>query len=252
MRPKIHFTCSSLAGSGKKGVMKEDAFGYREHVIGALNSLNSSGEFYEYEGAKQLFEGSSAFMRRVKRGALRGEVGHPQFQAGQSMDDFYARIMNIQEDNVCAHFGEVWLDFESFKQDNGAPMIAIMAKVKPSGVKGEFLEKQFKNTRENTCFSIRSFTDNQYVRGRRVKTLKTIVTFDYVNEPGIAIAEKFKTPSLESLVDVPVIQENMANAMTRQEKLAEVTGMETAVISRAELFSAFGWQESFAPIWNKW
>ena len=88
----VRFTCTSLTGTGKEGVIRPDENGYYDMVIGGLNMLNSAGEYYEYEGAKELFNQSSSFMRRVKRGALRGEVGHPRREPGQSIDSFMNRV----------------------------------------------------------------------------------------------------------------------------------------------------------------
>ena len=82
----IRFSCTSLAGTQKQGIIPKDANGYYDMVIGGLDILNSAGEYYDHAGAKELFQESSSFMRRVKRGALRGEVGHPRREHGQSID----------------------------------------------------------------------------------------------------------------------------------------------------------------------
>ena len=71
----------------------------------------------------------------------------------------------------------------------------------------------FKNPKENVCFSIRSFTDNSYSHGRVNKVLKNIITFDYVNEPGIHIAEKYKSPSLEAVEETVFSKEQFDSAM---------------------------------------
>ena len=83
----IRFSCTSLAGTQKQGIIPKDANGYYDMVIGGLDILNSAGEYYDHAGAKELFQESSSFMRRVKRGALRGEVGHPRREHGQSIDE---------------------------------------------------------------------------------------------------------------------------------------------------------------------
>ena len=246
----IHFTCSSLAGTQKKGILNKDDNGYYDMVIGGLDILNSAGEYYEYQGAKELFQQSSSFMRRVKRGALRGEVGHPRREMGQSIESYMNRILDIDEKNVCVHFSDIYLDFENFKNPNGTKIIAIRAKLRPSGAKGDFLQQQLDNSKENVCFSIRSFTENTYRGGRTNKVIKTIVTFDYVNEPGIHIAEKYKSPSLESLTDVVVSQPQMEKALDQRKVLQ--LGQESAVLTRKELFDAFGWVDTREPRFMKW
>lgn len=247
----VKFTCTSLRGTNKKGILTPDANGYYDLPVGGLNVLNSAGQWYDYDGAKALFESSSQLMRRVKRGALRGEVGHPQMQPGQSEDDYMMRILTIDERNVCAHFAELYLDMNNFKSDNGEPIIAIMAKVGPSGPFGDMLAKKLKNSQENVCFSIRAFTSDSNIRGRYTRVLKNVVTFDYVNEPGIHIAEKFKSPSLESLTERIVTKSQMQRAVVSN---SAGLAKESMLLSADELFSSLGWSTSTndKPLFTKW
>ncbi len=241
----IRFSCTSLAGTQKQGIIPKDANGYYDMVIGGLDILNSAGEYYDHAGAKELFQESSSFMRRVKRGALRGEVGHPRREHGQSIDSYVSRILDIDEKNVCVHFSEIYLDFESFKNPDGTKIVAIRAKLAPSGPKAEFLKQSLENKQENVCFSIRSFTENTFKRGRTIKSIKTIVTFDYVNEPGIHIAEKYKSPSLESFDDLSVSRPQMEKALDARQVLN--LSQESTTLTRKELFESFGWQDTNAP-----
>ena len=159
---KIRFTCTRLANTGKKGIITPNADGYYDLVIGGLNMYNSAGMKYTaVKDVLDLFQNkSSSFRRKIERGALRGEVGHPKFLPGMSKDQFIDRIMTIDEKNVCCHFSEIYLDFDSFKNEDGSPIITIKGLVKPSGAQGAFLKEQLENPKENVCFSIRSFTDN--------------------------------------------------------------------------------------------
>lgn len=247
----IKFTCTSLRGTNKKGILTPDSNGYYPLPVGGLNVLNSAGQWYDYDGAKALFEGSSQLMRRVKRGALRGEVGHPQPLPGQSEDEYMMRILTIDEKNVCSHFSELYLDMDNFKSDDGKPIIAIMAKVAPSGPFGPMLEKKLTNPQENVCFSIRAFTADSYVKGRYTRVLKNVVTFDYVNEPGIHIAEKFKSPSLESLTERVVTQNQMKRAVVSN---SAGIAKESILLSSDELFSSLGWslESCDKPVFSKW
>lgn len=212
----IKFSNVKLANSGKSGNLPVDADGYRSIIVGGLNIFNSNGEYYTLQGARDLFEKSSSFMRRIGRGALRGENGHPAFLPGMTMDEYIGRVMNIDEGNVCAHFSEVWLDFNSVKTANGVPTVAIMAKVKPSGKLSYILEQAFNNPKENVCFSIRAATKDYWDKGVKMRQLDTIITFDYVNEPGIAIAEKYLSPTLESL-DEKVVSKSDFISVTQSE-----------------------------------
>lgn len=236
----IRFACTSLAGVNKAGTLKKDADGYYEVVVGALNFFNSAGQLYVYEQAKDLFTSSSQLMRRVGRGALRGEYGHPKLQPGQTQDQFANRIMSIYEENVCCHFREVTLDFNRVKDENGKPVIAIVAWVKPSGPNAKALQDSLDNPNENVCFSIRAFTDDYRDKGIVKRILKTIVTWDYVNEPGISVAEKFKSPSLESLFDINFSRGNLERACDATKMAGMAT--ESALLTAGELFTSMGWE----------
>lgn len=196
----MKFTETVYSEKGKKGLLTPDSDGYYTMVVGALNSYNSAGEFYTAEGALQLFENSSHFMRRVKSGALYAELGHPKRLPTMSMEQFYSRVITIDETNVCGHFSEIYLDFNFGKNNpelNNPDLIAIIAKVKPAGPKAKVLEIAFNNPRQNAAFSIRGLTENKMGGGRVNRRLTNIITFDHVIEPGIGIADKHYAPGME-------------------------------------------------------
>jgi len=204
MSAQVKFSATKLINSGKKGEIKPDANGYYDLIIGGLNTLNTAGEYYTLDGAKELFTDSSVFMRRVKSGNLRGEVGHPKKQPSMTNDDYLNRVLSIDEGNVCAHFSEVWLDTDFGKKYpalNNKELVAVMAKVKPSGAKAHALKTSLENINENVCFSIRALTKDYYHRGKTFRVLTSIFTYDMVNEPGISIANKWDSPSLETLTE---------------------------------------------------
>lgn len=245
----IRFTCTSLVGTNKKGILPPDKDGYRYMPVGALNVVNSAGQRYVASGgARELFE-SGPFKRRVKRGALRSEVGHPIRQPGMSDDDYIQRIMTIVEANVCAHIAEIELDFNTFKNE-GDGLIAIMAKIAPSGPHAAMLERSFSNPNENVCFSIRAFTSDYTQRGVVHRILRNVITFDYVNEPGIHIAEKFKSPSLESFSEDVFTEQQIKRAIDKPNgKMA----LESLSLSPMELYTSLGWcTESLPPIYKQW
>lgn len=257
MLNNVTFTCTRLNGTNKVGELKKDAEGYYTMVLGALNMFNSAGMYYRADAAKHFFEESNSFMRRVQRGALRGEYGHPRRDTGMSMQAYYARLMQIHELNVCVQFAEVWLDFENYKDDAGRPIVAILGKVIPNGPLGHVLEKQLLNPRENVCFSIRSFTEDLMERGVMNRYIKTIVTFDYVNEPGMAVAEKYNSPALEGLEDI-VFTRGQVEAGNSQIITSSGMGMESAQLNIHELMHALNWempkpvQTKRKAIWTNW
>lgn len=253
----VRFACTSLVGTNKVGNLKRDQNGYYPMVVGALKMFNSAGQFYDYEQSKKLFEESSQLMRRVRRGALRGEYGHPKRQPGMSMDQFAHRVLSIHEEMVCCHHMELWLEPNLMKDDAGRPVIAIMSKVSPNGPYGAVLERQLQNPKENVCFSIRAFTDDSMNRGVVTRVLKTVVTFDYVNEPGMAVAEKYKSPALEGLHDAIITR----GSMERVALMNQGTGLaqESVTLSLEELFSSMNWKTGspvatgFKPAgWSGW
>lgn len=241
----IKFTETVFSEKGKSGIMTPDSDGYYTVVVGALNSYNSAGEFYTAKDVVQLFDNSSHFQRRIKSGALYSELGHPKKQLEQSMEQFYNRVVSIEETNICGHFSEIWLDFNFGKTHpelNNPELIAIMAKVKPAGAKANALQLAFENPKQNAAFSIRGLTENKYVNSRVERRLTNIITFDHVTEPGISIADKIMAPGLEqrlareayhmsevtdTIVDRAVMKRVLSNNLTH-------VGMES---SNRELFN---------------
>jgi hypothetical protein len=255
----IMFSCVSLAGTNKVGTLKQTPDGYYVMVVGALNMFNSSGAFYPYEAVKELFEQSSQFMRRISRGALRGEYGHPVMEVGMSKDDFASRCLRIDEKFVCVHHRKIWLDFDNVKDASGRPVIAIMSELTPDGPYASYLERTLQNPSANVCFSVRSFTKDTVRNGRMEKVLKTVVTWDYVNEPGLAIAEKFKSPSLESMIDKNVSRGSIERAIMNQAGAGMGLESQSVVLTASELFSSMGWDDNpkvmpflKVPGWKSW
>lgn len=257
---QVRYSCTSLIGTNKAGNLPVDENGYYTMVVGALNMFNSAGLYYTYEAARDIFENSSsAFQRRVGRGVLRGEYGHPKMEVGQTMQSFMSRILAIYEERCCCHHKEIWLDWQNVKDANGSPIIAIMSKVFPSGPYGHVLEKSLKNNGENVCFSIRSLTDDYMDRGIVKRDLKTVVTFDYVNEPGMHVAEKYKSPALESMSEEYSFNKSTVIRAVNDIKQHSI-GMESAAMTADELCTSLGWgleEEANAvlrnvPAWKKW
>ncbi len=230
---QVQYSCTSLNGTGKKGVLTADADGYFTMVVGGLNCFNSAGEYYPLQAAQNLFHESSAFMRRIQSACLKGEYGHPQKQPGMTMDDYVRRVMTIDEKSVCVQFRKIWLDANSVKDASGRPVVAIMAELKPVGPYGDALAKSLVNPHEDVCFSIRAFTDDRRVMGVNNRNLVEIITWDYVTEPGIAFARKYKSPSLESLT--PPLEtldrfEVSLDDMRRAVTPVEGTALESSII----------------------
>lgn len=240
MSNTIRFECTRLGS--QLGRLKSDGQGGYVMPVGGLNVFNSAGQYYTFEAAKKLFEESSQFMRRVERAVVRAEVGHPVKEPGMSENDYIRRVLTIRESNVCAFHKEIWLDFNSIKDKNGKPVIAIMSRVCPSGPHAAMLERAFENPGENVCFSIRAFTRDYMQGGVMYRDLDTIITFDYVNEPGIDFAEKFKAPSLEA----EVLDTSRFTRGQMTEAISSMRGVaqESTILTANELFTSLGWNAS--------
>ena len=250
----VKFTATRLASTGKKGVLKPDENGYYTMPVGGLNAFNSVGDYYTLEGARELFSSSSLFMKRVQNGALKAEVGHPQMEKGQSMDDYIDRILRIDDNNVCGHFSEIWLDEgfgKKYPEYKNPQLCAIMAKVKPSGLKAKVLTDMFEDPLQNPCFSIRALTRDYFNRGQKFRVLNTIVTFDQVNMPGISHATKWSSPALESDVMIPASKESLQKIISLPTFVATEDSRQLAQEALNRLNTPFKMPKD-SPIYHKW
>lgn len=258
-KQSVKYSCTALVGVNKKGELKPDADGYYTVVVGALDHYNSNGAYYPLAPAKALFEDSSSFMRRVKDGCCKAECGHPKPTPGMSNRDFINRVLTIEETRVCAHFKSFTLETQSVKGENGQPVVAIIAEVKPAGPMGPALKEALENKHENVCFSIRSLTqDFVNQSGVTIKNIKTIVTFDWVIEPGIAVAKKWHSPALEDMGSRDLLPDHL----NQIEKAHSSTGVsfESSGLNLKEIRADLGWGDtetfkvnvSKTPVSSKW
>ncbi len=201
----IAFGCTALMGTNKGGILKPDADGYYTVILGALDFENSYGAVYPLVSAKEIFKESSGFMRRLRKGYCRGEYGHPKRLPGQDHDSFIRRIMTIEETRICMHIAEAWIDYDSV-QHQGKKIVTIWGKIRPEGPYGSYLKESLDNPKCNVAFSLRSITLDEYINGRLHKNIDDIACWDFVVEPGLAVANKYANPALEefSTVAVPI------------------------------------------------
>lgn len=201
----VVFECVRLKGLDKLGVIKPDKDGCYTQVIGGLNAHNSSGHLYDLNAGVQFFKDDSSFMRKIGRGVLRAEMGHPKKSLGMRQHEYVDRLLRIEETLVCGTWRKIWLSNEDIKDNLGRKIIPIMGSIYPSGPYKDSLVHGFESPGEQVCFSIRSFTnDTPRPDGTMLKKLLNIITFDYVNEPGMYNAEKLLSPSMESIEEVAI------------------------------------------------
>jgi len=198
---QVAYESTALKGTGKQGKLKCGPDGYyRDVVVGAIGIHNNAGQFYDLASAKKFFEQQSDLMNRVKGGHMRGEYGHPKRQTGMNDNQWLSRVLSIEETQISHHIREVRL-VEGAVTDpkTGRPAVGIVAELKPSGPYGEALAGSLENEHENVCFSIRSLTNDRVTPSQWIKEMRRIVTWDFVFLPGIAGANKYNSPSLESV-----------------------------------------------------
>ncbi len=203
---RVVYQCNVLKGINKVGDLKKLDNGYYEVRLGALGAFNEQGWLYREDEGRRLIEGSGGLMRMINQNnALRGENGHPRFQPGMNQLQWFGRVNDIYEPNVCYHIRRLMLD--RGQDEQGRPITLVLGEVRSSGKESAWFDRQLENRDENVCFSIRSFTDDKIIGGVKTKMLRKIVTWDTVNEPGLRNSGKYGTPSLESanpgLIELP-------------------------------------------------
>lgn len=195
----VHVTNTKLELMGKKGILRPDENGYYEIIIGGFNMVNSSGHYYPVEPVLALFDRNSILKRRLYEGYLKAEMGHPKREPGMTDTQWLQRVAHIEETMVCAHIGDIWLDFDIAKTIPDVPNNAVMCvgKVKPMGPYKQALQEYLDDNVSNTAFSLRSLASVKVVNGIVYKYVKEIITWDYVTAPGIKTANKWDSPSME-------------------------------------------------------
>ena len=221
-----------------RAVPAMDKNGYRKVVLGALNFANSYGEVYVARNVTQLFEESSRLIRRIKARRMYVEDGHPVWRPGLTLLQFKNKLLQDDQDKTCGHIRAVRL-LEPSEEQMAIPgmsdeSIIIEGEVAPSGSRANILEDSFNNEYEDTCFSIRGFTDPVQYKGLPGKQLNQIIKWDKVNEPGLEAASSARNVSLENYSDWTV-EDIEAIKLYQKDMIGE--GALVATESNAELLA---------------
>lgn len=194
----IIFENGAKKASGKSGIAVPDATGYYEVVLGAFGIENTSKVFWSDRNVRKLFDNSSELIERVNNGQLYGEWGHPKMTVGMTERDYLIKLLVMHEEQYSHHIKKLELH-ENFKGHNNQECLGVIGWVKPYGPRGQLLEDSFKNSEVNTAFSLRSLAASKANnQGQFVKEPIKIITWDFVGEGGIACADKYHNPALES------------------------------------------------------
>lgn len=243
MDNQYSFGCTALVGTNKAGLLKPNADGYYRMVLGAFDAFNSAEQFYPAGPAMELLNQSGALMRRIANGALRGEYGHPRKLPGMSDRDFLIRLADIVEANVSHHIRSIELLPNGMRDEQGRPVVGVIGEIKPSGAHGAALQASLDNASENVCFSIRSITSDRFDRGRYTKFLRAIYTWDYVNEPGMSVAKKWRAPGLESLQEAIMDEAGMREVARTLSRTKGGHGLESSQSVLRETMRELGFTE---------
>lgn len=183
-------------------VCTKDEDGYYKVTFGAFNVRNSAGDVYSSEGVKELLTTSKSLAyRRLTMGRLRSEADHPAREPGISDHEWIIRNLDTSMKCVCGHIKEI--SIVETEKSEGIPGIGnimyVVGWIKPSGKYGDGLKESLDNPNEDTCFSIRSFTKDTKVSHYYIKKVLEVVTWDWINAPGIKYASKLSGPALETI-----------------------------------------------------
>ena len=159
---------------------------------GALGITNSEGHYFASDkDIRDLFTSSKTMQRVIDKKSLKGESDHPTKKPGETRESFAFRFMSIAMDRVAFLIRRVEVLEPRNVLGQSKPVYFIMLTIEPLGVYGEALRSDLENPNSNTSFSIRCLSKrSKSPTGEIVRRIYNIITWDYVNEPGISIANK--------------------------------------------------------------
>lgn len=190
------YAATARPGLNKAKVLATDDTGYSRCILGGFDVTNTSGIAYPITDAiRKMFAPGGILRRRLDKGVCRGEYEHPVID-GMPHHLALKRLSVLDPDRISHHFKS--MELVESKDESGTPIVLVYGMVRTCGAKGEILQRSFDNPEENIYFSIRSFTDQNMVRGVLTRRVKSLLTYDYVNEGGIAQANRFDTVGMES------------------------------------------------------
>lgn len=197
----ISFEFNALAGTNKAGTLSPDKNGYYEFAVGAFNSPNAHGFFYEFDKitADLLTNAGSDLQRRLKMGRVRAENEHPDLSnPAWNADQRLARAMFIDGRNTVCLWSEIYPSKETVTDTNGNRVIGVYGLGLPEGEKKQVLIERIANCKSDVCFSGRFFSEDDNPLTGVNRRVRMIINYDLVNDPGIPYACKWTTPRLES------------------------------------------------------
>ena len=210
MSTTVVFENTLLKGSGKKGILMpiEPGGDYYRINGGGFNLPNEAGIVYPFNPYLQECIGpDSDWNRRITRGQVHCEVGHPpqyyfQYINGQIVRtqitdvlEWIHRLRFIDLKETCGFIRKCNWEFV------GGPRypIYVTIEVRALGPYSDILSESLKDPSVNTAFSMRTVTRPQKM-GDRERQVEYLSTFDLVPEPGMRRACKHLSAGLEDFL----------------------------------------------------
>lgn len=212
--------------------IEKDAQGWYKVNLGAINAFNEHGAFYLQDGVRELlYNPESRLAQKLENGYLIGEMEHPKIPPTLSKEEAFMFVSYPNRDRQSHHIKSIEIVDTGVAPGKGfsGTILQLVGWVKPSGPFGKFLQESLDDPEINTAFSIRSLTKNGRVGATEVRKIQSIITFDWVTEPGIRTANKFDTAR--------VATEGYSQPLSSVELPYEYTDVEIASIEQTYLKS---------------
>ena len=210
----------ALPNPGKKGILKKLDNDYFEIILGAFGAFGNGGWLYDEKSAIEYIQNSPDFLELIKLRRLRSEWGHPVRTPGMTDVQWFERINTILESNWSSHIRKIHLSKDVVKDEKGRSVIAIIGEVTPCGPHASDFRRCLENPDEDVNYSIRSFARRDFKTQR--KHITKIIGWDSVWNPGIKVASKFNTPSLESSSDVGAMLDSVEASLETEFNLNQL------------------------------
>ena len=167
------------------GPIEQDEDGYYYVNLGTIGIPNKSGVIYEMTPAVlDKFKNKNGTMyRKLLRGQLRGECGHPKIQKGMTKTEWIERNLWIEP----TLYGLTIRHVDYRMQNN---IMECWGWIKPTGAYASTIKDSLDDPHSNTAFSIRVIATERKVNGIKIRTIIIPVTWDFVGGNGVVGASK--------------------------------------------------------------
>lgn len=203
-----------LAQSGKKGILppmkNEDGTNSEYYLLnaGGFNIPNRHGITYPVNRyIEECMQPQSDLRRRIERGEVYGEWGHPSPVYYEEMNgvlvkrtitqvwQWINRLKEIDKNNICMHIRAIHFDTSQWRGGSRGPIYNLI-EVCPYGDREKLFRDNITNPSMNTSVSIRTvITPFEY--GDTIKNTEYWTGYDAVLEAGMNHSNKHMTAGCE-------------------------------------------------------